>query len=277
MRPQLPGKSYGDTRPIKHIPIDPLEKLAEGHKQRPYAGYQRLKEEILSLHDSTRGQYLVFTRVPETAISNIRKDMQIGKSRFFYHRKSATLILKVPCSYAYALISGELIAYINVDIFALNLETQMNIMNSFDVEMGDWIKQADGCWAPSGVDTSLSLIIKVDFSESSRNLALIAQSWIETAGSSVGVAITVNADSSKPVIVIDRWERTMRPILATSTQQIIIDRQNNTTVASADLTLPFHKIVGRPPNPESGERDFIIRQQVLQKIAEKAWRELGLL
>jgi hypothetical protein len=125
---------------------------------------------------------------------------------------------------------------------ALNLWDQIDSCGTSTVKIGNWTKQADECWAPSQQATQLSMILEIGLSESVSRLALDIRGWLETAGSTIGVAITMNINRNCPQIIIKRWELCARQYsvatraspASTCTDEINITRQNNTTAVSRD-------------------------------------------
>jgi hypothetical protein len=89
-----------------------------------------------------------------------------------------------------------------------------------------------------------------------------------------------------PNITIKRWELGVQQsstttqtshALASCTDEVSISHEDNTTIVTKDLSLPFQKVMGRAVDPNNLERDFLIPRQNLQKLAEKVWRKQGLI
>ncbi|KAK9235658.1 hypothetical protein V1525DRAFT_255979 [Lipomyces kononenkoae] len=166
----------------------------------------------------------------------------------------------------------------------MNLEHEVEL-GSTTVQIGNWKKEADECWALSTQTTRITTILEIGLSESSRRLALEAREWLETRDSLVQVAITLKIDRDIPKITIKCWElcagqysisTRASPASASCTDEISITNQNNITVVSRDLSLPFQKVVGRAVDPNNNlERDFLITRRSLRRVAERVWRRQG--
>jgi hypothetical protein len=173
--------------------------------------------------------------------------------------------------------------YVNQKIDIMDLDDELDDLGSTTLRFGSFSKEADGCWAPALQSTNPTLVLEIGLSESSRQLAIDAQGWLESRGSTVKLAVIMKINRDDPEIVVRRWELRPRqssirtrasPLSASCTQEVRMFRSNNTTMVTGDMILPFQKVVGRlvdPNNPQ--EQDFTITQQKFQKLAEKVWRK----
>ncbi|KAK9319780.1 hypothetical protein V1517DRAFT_31319 [Lipomyces orientalis] len=66
------------------------------------------------------------------------------------------------------------------EILAMNLEHEVEPLGSTTVQIGNWKKEADECWALSTQNTQIKAVLEIGLSESSRRLALDARGWLET-------------------------------------------------------------------------------------------------
>ncbi|KAL2814946.1 hypothetical protein BJX63DRAFT_390884 [Aspergillus granulosus] len=179
------------------------------------------------------------------------------------------------------------------EMFAMNLDEELDALGSMTVSIGNWMKEADCCWAPPppSKKPKISFVVEIGLSESMPHLALGAHGWLETPTSSVNLVVTIAIRSNHPEIILQQWELpTCRsnvvtrssPILAHRTAFIKLSRINNTTSVTGEsymngttanitqMDLPFNKILNRPPNPPL-ERDFVISAQELRRFAEEVW------
>jgi hypothetical protein len=157
---------------------------------------------------------------------------------------------------------------ISRELHAMPLDEEVTPLGSTTVTVGDWTKEADCCWAPDSTSTRLTFVVEVGLSESERQLAFDADSWLETLSSSVKLVVTISINCESPEIILNRWELIPRrtdprmmspPFSVCRTAFINISRENNvtsitgeshvngTTTAVTQLDLPFEKIVDRPP------------------------------
>ncbi|KAL4812559.1 hypothetical protein BDW67DRAFT_169926 [Aspergillus spinulosporus] len=185
---------------------------------------------------------------------------------------------------------------ISLELRAMNVHRDVKPLGSTTVTVGDWNKEADCCWAPASANTRLSFVVEVGLSESARQLALDARSWLETDSSSVKLVVTISIKREHPEIQLHRWElfpgrpgmptRSSRA-LARRTAFVKLTRTNNMTSVTGEsytnsttpitqLDLPFDKIVNRPPHPPL-EKGLVIPEQELKAFAENIWNQQRLL
>ncbi|KAJ5605817.1 hypothetical protein N7510_008598 [Penicillium lagena] len=281
---------------------DPLAQLADEVNQHPFTSRQGLQNSLKRRHqqlrqDATRDQYLVFTSVPP-AVSSRLSDEQSRTSkycRFSYNETTGILIAKVMMlSPAHEHARSKFGHLVDSKLDAMNIDEVWSL-GSATVRIGNWTKQADCCWAPSPTLASLSFVVEVGLSESTRRLALDAHGWLETSSSPVKVVVTITIKHENPEVILRRWEpvprsdgvrtRSYTP-LAHNTATIKLSRSSNTasvtgesdingtTTTTTQLDLPFDKIVGRPPHHPL-ERDIVITEQELVGFAERIWRLQG--
>lgn len=263
--------------------------VTEELEPRPFTSLQSLRRRLNDRRealekDTTRNQYLVFSNVSESIASNLSDDScPVSKfARLSYNVTTEILLVKIMPRPEHEVASLAFLLCIEDEIRAMNLGDEIEAVGSATIQIGNWRKEADQSWAPPARDTRLSMILEIGLSESARKLAQDSRGWLETAGSTIQVVITMNIDRNRPQITVRHWELGPRlsttvtcgsPQSAHCVNEITITRANTTTTVSGDLTLPFRKIVGRVRNPSSSERDFFIAQTKLERVAEKVWRK----
>lgn len=273
--------------PIMTPSPDPLEEL-DGLELLPFTGIKSLQKRLNDRRDAlqkdtTHAQFLVFSSVPASIASYLSDDScRVSKfARLSYNLTTQTLIIKVMPFPEHGLASRSVYDYIREEIVAMNLQDEIEPLGGATVQIGNWKKEADECWAPSQHATQLSLVLEIGLSESASKLTMDAHGWLETAGSTIKVVLTMTISRNNPQITIRHWERGPRlynittrqlPLSAFCKDEITITHTNNITTVSGDLTLPFEGIVGRVPNGPL-ERDFFISRQKLRQIAERVWRK----
>lgn len=298
-----PDLSRPEILSVKAGCEDPLEQLATEVQQQTFTTSRRLQESLGRRHQELLqgridDQYLVFTSVPSAESSRLSDDgTQISKyCRFFFNEDTRTLIAKIIPNPAHGLAIRSFDTLIMLELNAINVLDDMSPLGSSTVTIGDWKKEADCCWGPESQNGKLSFVVEVGLSQSSRQLALSARSWLETPLSSVNLVVTINVNQQSPEVILQRWELVRReygiitrfnPLSARRTTYLRLSRINNTTSVAGEayvnnttipitrLDLPFEKIVGRPPR-KSEERDLVIREEQLRKFADKIWRLQGL-
>ena len=300
--PQRSSSERSSSRPVEPESEDPLAQLAKEVKQQPFTTSDNLQKSLESrqqaLHqDQTRDQYLVFSSVPPVQSFRLSDDRSRTSKycRFFFNAQTGTLIARVMPNLAHEFAIRSFESLIFLELRALNVHRAVRSFGSTTVTVGNWTKEADCCWAPASTNARLNFVVEVGLSESARQLALDARSWLET--SSVELVVTISIKREKPEIILHRWElappghgiRTRSSsLLARCTVFVKLFRRNNTTHVTGEsylngttttitqLDLPFDKIVGRPPH-QSPERDLVIPEQELRTFAEDIWCEQGLL
>ncbi|KAJ5744065.1 hypothetical protein N7533_008935 [Penicillium manginii] len=300
----VPPSSSSELSSVESESTDTLVQLTKETKQQPFTTNRSLQKSLEHLQqalqqDQTSDQYLVFTSVPLKQHSKLSDDRsQTSKySRLSYNVETQILIAKVMANPTHELAIRSFDLLISLELRAMNVHREVKPFGSTTVEIGNWKKEADCCWAPALTNTRLSLVVEVGLSESARRLALNARGWLETYSSSVKLVITIGIKRETPEIIFHRWELVSRgygvqtrssPLPAYRTAFLKLSRTNNTTIvtgesylngtitATTQLDLSFNKVVGRPPH-QPLERDLVISEQELRIFAEDIWGEQNFL
>lgn len=282
---------------------DPLFQLASELDQQEFTSYKKVVRSLESraealLLGQTYNQFLLFSSVTPAQAFRLSDDAsQISKNcRFSFNTEMGILITKLIPYAAHQTAIRSFDYLIMSELCALKINDEVRIFGSATVDVGNWTKEADCCWAPSVSSARLSFVVEVGLSNSTRKLCLDARSWLETPSSSVKVVITIVINHSNPEVTIRRWELVSReagavtrasPLQASCTTMLRVSRSNNTTSMTGEsqltgvhtnttrLTLPFDKIVGRSPR-QPLERDILISEQQLRSFAERIWEAQGL-
>lgn len=277
---------------------DALMQLAKEINQQPFTTSKNLQQSLQHRqqalrNDKTEGQYLVFTSVPPRQSSQLSNDRSRTSKycRFFYNAGSRLLIAKIMPNAAHELAIRSFDSLISLELRAMRVDREVRPLGSTTVTSGDWVKEADSCWAPVTTLPKLSFVVEVGLSESSRQLSLSAHGWLESRSSPVQLVLTISIKRHEPEIVLRRWElahaangiRTRAsPLSAHCTASLTLSRINDTTSVTGEsyingantpiiqLSLPFSNIVGRPPRSRL-ERDLVITEQELKSFAEDIW------
>lgn len=242
--------------------------------------------------DRTRDQYIAFTSVPQAQSAKLSDDRSQSSKycRFFFNTATGTLIAKIMPHPAHEAMIREFDYLILADLCAMNVRRDLLPLGSTTTTIGNWTKEADSSWTPSLTSLKLSFVVEIGLSESARHLALDTHGWLEANSSSIKVVVTISIRHDHPEIIFNRWELTDREgpstrshsLSAHRTAVLKLSRQNNTTTITGEahtvgttttttqLTLPFDKIMGRPPS-QALERDLVISAQELKCLAETIW------
>ncbi|KAL2822992.1 hypothetical protein BJX63DRAFT_376029 [Aspergillus granulosus] len=306
LRTTLDGSqsSASELSSVESESEDPLVQLAKEVKQQPFTTRTSLQKVLEHRHralyqDQTRDQYLVFTSVPPAQYSKLSDErLRISKfCRFSLNTETGIVIVKVTANPAHELAIGAFDSLVFLELLVMNVDDETLPCGSATVTVGNWQKEANSSCCPTGTDVRLSFVVEVGLSESARQLALDARGWLETDSSSVKLVVTITIHQDNPTIILHRWELLPRrsgvvtrsaPLLARRTAFLKLFRTNNTTSIAGEsymngtttnitqLTLPFDKILNRPPHRPL-ERDLVIPEQKLRHFAENIWRVQGLL
>ncbi|CAG8214150.1 unnamed protein product [Penicillium salamii] len=296
--------SFSGFSLVEYKSEDPLAQLAKEVKQQPFTTNKSLQKSLERRQraleqDQTRDQHLIFTSVPPVQASRLSDERSRTSKycRFFFNAETGILIAKVKLNFAHELAISLFEEVITFELHAVQVRRNIRPFRSTTVTIGNWTKEADCCWAPALTNARLSFVVEVGLSESTRQLALSARSWLETYSSSVKLVVTISIQRENPEIILRRWELgsrqssvVTRPSLPSAhcTSFLKLSRTNNTTSVTGEsyinvitttttqLDLPFSKIVNRPPQ-QPPERDLVIPEQELRSFAEDIWSVQGLL
>ena len=291
-----PSSSSSDTTlsPTSGTSQDSFDELAKNAQVIQFKSIGDVTKRLNDCHmallgDRTREQFLFFAGVPESVVTKLSDEASRPSklSRVLYSPKTSTLVLKVVPGPDHEIATRELSSEILLQLNQMNVLHEIDEFGSSTVRIGDRVKEADMSWAPSGQTGQLSTVVETGLSESSRRLALNARGWLETAGSTVELVVTLDLNRDAPQMAVKRWELHPRPpfpatrnapeAMASTVQTITVSRGSTSTTSVSDsLTLPFAKFVGRDPN-NSDETDLVIGKQALARMAERVWRYQGLL
>ncbi|KAN0074148.1 hypothetical protein V8E54_008085 [Elaphomyces granulatus] len=251
---------------------------------------KHMEDHLFALEkNKTSQQYMLFSNVPPEITEKVNKDFQ-ASARFSYNAFTRTLIIKMVLP-EHEIASIEFEHFIYDELKRMNVWKEINSCGIIKVKLGNWIKQADQCWAPPRQKpVKPFMILEVGLSQSRNQLARDAHGWLESPGTSVRLAITMNINRQRPEILITPWKPCPKPChvvtraasqerinLATPSEVVTITRPNNITTVSSDITLPFKAVMGREPRPHTAETDFNITKEQLKDLAERIWVELGFL
>ena len=224
--------------------------------------------------------------------------------RLCYDSDTKTLVTKALPSPEHEIVTASLQILIAFQLHSMELDDEVDCLNSTMIGIGNWKKEVDCCWAPAAQNTKLSFVLEVGLWESSRRLTMDAQGWLETRGTSVNLVVTIEIDRVYPIVNIHQWELG-KPICSASTRAafnstrffpgrrarrtatIMLSLANGVISAAGEsypesepsssitqLELPFEKVVARLTNSPL-ERNIIISEQDLRKLAGKIWRKQG--
>jgi hypothetical protein len=249
---------------------------------------KHMEDHLFALEkNETSQQYMQFSNVPPEVTEKVIKEFQ-ASARFSYQTFTRTLIIKMVLP-EHEIASIEFEHFIYDELKRMNVWKEINSCGTTKVKIGAWVKQADQCWAlPKQKPVKPFLILEVGLSQSRNQLARDAHGRLESPGSSVRLALTMNINRKRPEILITPWKLCPRSChivtraasqeqinLATPSEVVTITRPNGITTVSSGITLPFRAVMGREPRPHTAETDFNITKEQLNDLAERIWVELG--
>lgn len=166
------------------------------------------------------------------------------------------------------------------------MDTRIYATRTAQISHGKFVKDPDLSWTPVLHRTWPTLVVEVGFSETHAKLAIDAQAWLEGSQSGVNTVVTVDLDQRRPVITIERWERS-RPTdehsirswkeqsMAGVDRRVTISHAFGVTTASGGLSIPFEAVIERRPQGNEGDLFFSVPE--LMNFAEVVWGSQQLL
>jgi hypothetical protein len=290
-RSASPLPSVSASSSTTHVTSSQLCEGLDGKIQR-YPGISRIRRAVNALSEKLRegkitDQYLVFRPVTVKELDEIdNRRYEIGKGiRLTYCADIKTLIIKVPTA------AHELVSRAFGDIFVIQA-AGMRVASRERMRLGSTTfkgtsstsKEADESFKPATLRPHEldwpTLVLETSISESLSRLRNNARWWLSNSGSRVNIVLIFHINRGTKTILIERWETipatggpvtrsNQPPAIPTRMQAITID-QNNVTGTS--LTLHFHQIFLRQPNPP--ERDLVFTAQDLRDWSDDVWAAL---
>jgi len=211
---------------------------------------------------------------------------EVGKGiRLTHCADIGTLIIKVPTP-EHEVVSGIFGDLFVVQAAGMGVPVQERIrLGSTTFRGTSTSKEADEAFKPRTLRPHRldwpTLILEVGVSQSLPRLRNAARWWLSNSGGSVNIVLIFDVNQGTRTILIERWEtipttggpvtRSNQPPaqIPTPMQAITIDQNN---VTGAPLTLPFHQIFLRQPNPP--EHDLVFTAQDLQGWSDEIWAAL---
>jgi hypothetical protein len=272
-----------------------LEQLQEGAYTFQFIGINDLESTVQDFQErailESQGfglsEYLIFQHVPYNTFVQLsdNESSPTFYCRSLYIHDSQILRLKVPTGRTHDIAAGEFAKILTLKFGEMHAGNQFYSQALGLIKMRNISKEADGSWGPAGEDY-VTCILEVGASESVHHLVLDAHLWLESEGSYVSQAITMNIAHDQPNIIIQLWEartrqlrsvRSDRPWEAFKTEEVQVSLINNVPTESGCLRLSFEKILERPPRPDTSEGDIIFTTGDLTAIARQVWRRQNLI
>ena len=264
-----------------------------GGKIQRYPGIAGIRRAVNTLskklqEGETTDQYLVFRPVTVKERDEIdNRRYEIGKGMRLTHCADiGTLIVKVPTA------AHEGVSRSFGDMFVLQAAgMRVPPLDRFRIGSTTFrgtssSKEADDSWKPITLRPNAldwpTLVLEAGVSESLRRLRNDARWWLSNSGGRVNIALIFHINQGTRTILIEKWEtipvtggpatRSRRPPaqIPTQMQAVTIDQNN---VTGAPLTLQFHGVFLRPPNPP--EQDLVFTAQDLRAWSDMVWAGLN--
>ncbi|KAI1907823.1 hypothetical protein LOZ61_005930 [Ophidiomyces ophidiicola] len=285
------SKKY--TRAMARPSSCPPSRLLVGlPKKTPYLRFmnmRRLEEDVVaqsrkSGSDPRESPFLVVFDVPPSMselLENSPSDFQ--KHHTVLDKREQILVIETMVSNPHETAAVEFGNQLYSKVRSMGLKPLSTGCST--VEEGNYRKEPDGSWWPEKKHRAEmshqwpNVVLEVGYAERDAKLAIDAQGWLEAAGSTVQIAITVKIDRTTPQIHIKAWEpsyigrrtRSNHP-KAMVKQDIWVTQANGASTASGALELDFEKIFDRPRNPaKPQEQNVIFSKEDLVDLAEDVW------
>ncbi|KAH8723424.1 hypothetical protein GQ44DRAFT_710252 [Phaeosphaeriaceae sp. PMI808] len=285
--------SPSDSAPSSTTSITSSQ-LCEGldGKIQRYPGIARMRRAVNALSEKlqegeTSDQYLVFRGITVNELDNIdNRRYEVGKGiRLTHCADIGTLIIKVS-TVEHEVVAGNFEADLVERFIQMGVPRQERTwLRATRFGGNTTSKEADGAFKPGTLRPHKldwpTLVLEVGVSESLPRLRNDARWWLSNSTGRVHIALIFHIDQRAKIIVIERWEtipttggpatRSNQPPaqIPTCMQAITIDQNN---VTGTPLTLHFHQIFLRQPNPP--EHDFVFTAQDLRDWSDNIWAAL---
>jgi hypothetical protein len=264
----------------------------DGKIQR-YPGIAGIRRAVNTLSEKLRegdttDQYLVFRPVTVNELDKIdNRRYEVGKGiRLTHCADIGTLIIKVPTT-AHEVVSQNFGAEVVIQAVGMGVPRQDWTLLGATRFMGNSTsKEADGAFKPGTLRPHKldwpTLVLEVGVSESLPRLRNDARWWLSNSGGSVNIVLIFDVNEGAKTILIEKWEtapatatrpvtRSNQPSAQIPTQMQVITIDPN-GVTGAPLTLDFHQIFLRQPNPP--EHNMVFTTQDLRDWSDSVWAVL---
>ncbi|KAJ5551046.1 hypothetical protein N7461_005744 [Penicillium sp. DV-2018c] len=276
----MPGRPIEDNSdPVEYCGVHDFFDVA----RRQYDSLQQLK---------TNQQILKFRSVTEREFDILSADdtrpCKFVKLR--YHRPTELLLVKVkPCWDDENLIF-LVRNLIDKQLIAMDVDLECLTLGSPRIELGDWIKEPDVCWAPAFSPHKPTCVIEIGTSESTSHLSVGVRGWLEAPQSPVQAVITISfkylcAETDENPLSISVWKTRRRlssidtrnnlsPAVCTahvdvwdvagslSVSGFHHDLDMQIPVCANEIDLPLELFIGRSAS-RPGEHDIVITRDDL--------------
>ncbi|KAN0068402.1 hypothetical protein V8E54_013598 [Elaphomyces granulatus] len=251
-----PARSQLSKAQTMELFVSFQQALPEGTVARKFTTLRNLQKILDSHADATRNQYLIFTDIPNDKFPAIMADSFPPSkfARLWYSWETGTMTVRI-------MPTVEHESYMYEKLRAMGLRNELVNISRTTFRFGDFSKEADSSWK--------------------RN----ARGWLESTGSTVQLAVTININQEKPEIIAQCWELCPRSQSSTAagpqaspsfctpcTQEVRIFRSNDTTAVTGDIVMGRFADPNRPQ-----EQDFTFGQEEFRDIGEIVWIEQGFL
>jgi len=290
--PASPSASASSSKGTTPITSSQLCEGLDGKIQR-YPGIGGIRRAVDALSEKLRegettDQYLVFRPVTVKELEKIdNQRYEVGKGiRLTHCADIETLIIKVPTAEHEAVsrnFGDEFVA--RAIGMGIPREERYRI-GSTRFKGTSTSKEADESFKPRTLRPHKldwpTLVLEAGISESLLRLRNDARWWLSNSGGRVNIVLIFHINQGTKTILVEKWEttpatggpvtRSNQPPAQIPTQmQAITINQNNVT--GTPLTLHFHKIFLRQPNPP--EQDLVFTAQDLRDWSDNVWAGLS--
>ncbi|KAJ5542131.1 hypothetical protein N7461_008134 [Penicillium sp. DV-2018c] len=276
----MPGRPIGDNPDtVKYQGVQDFLDVA----RRQYDSLQQLKtdRQILKFRSATENEFDILS-ADDTRPSKCVK--------LQYHRPTELLVVKVMPGWDHENLTFLLRKLIDKQLIAMNVDLECLTLNSPRIELGDWVKEPDVCWAPAFSPSKPTCVVEVGTSKSTTHLSVDAHGWLEAPQSPVQAVITVSfkylsAETDENPLTISVWKKGCRlssvdtrnnlsPAVRTahfdvwnlagslSVSGFYHDLDMQIPVCANEIDLPLELFIGRSAS-RPGEHDIVITRDDL--------------
>ncbi|KAI5304953.1 hypothetical protein KEM56_005631 [Ascosphaera pollenicola] len=191
---------------------------------------------------------------------------RLTKFRIDYHNSTSTLVVLMPPKLPHETAGGSMTQLIIEQAITMGVSDELQVYGCPETDLGEGdVKQPDQSWGPRG-HPEPAVVLEVGVSEGPNDLLRDAARWLSHEDDPTVLSIHFSAQHQR--VVLTCWRRHEDGVA--KEQELVAWKGPGTTYHYEGdcVNIPFHKLIGRPPNHE-GEGDFKIDRESLKSVLDR--------
>ena len=271
---------------MKHYLSEGLEEVKHRRVRhtRSFTDAIETQTEDLNSGNATTGQYVVFAPLARDGFEKIwsYRNTHHKGLRFMYLEDEEALVVKIPPSIGYHIVSNEFINLFSDRAAGIGLRSALVNLGGGTIQGIRSLKEANGAFKPWMIRPRQAewptLVIECGIHISLKRLRAECRWWLENSMGEVQIVLLLSISEVERKIHLEQWE-----ISVSSSQLSQADPHSPATpiktheldiigpiYTGSPLTLDFKKIFLRPPGP--GEGNIVFTAEDLTGFATFIWR-----